>query len=511
MPSTLNLRTADGREVGLAISNAAEAIQMRWGRWSGYKDMREAMAAFAKALDGTDVATWTPPVALAATRAFGATPSVRNGTVVPGTNANGATNAASVRLAWALVMRDPTALNAGEEEEVVRDLASERSLTPHLAGLLARVAASGKARVDGGAAGPFRHRFVWDRSVALNSVPTWSTALSSMGRLDAADAPVACRLATMAGHTLDVRSAPDGLYRPLLAPGSWRPIGTDEFIAAAGDGVAWVDSPFVPHQNRSGPVMPVDAYARPEPTRLSWNHAGKRDLTAANVGASVGELMDIGGIVHRRCTAPELFVVIEEGGRRSRLSWVIPGQVAQGDDMTALRIALPAGRPMFAERHQPDRPLPWSRASLVDAGSLARVAAPVLRGMVDRGYLAVDHAFDEASCHEVVLSDALASDPARIHEAMAGALGTFPHRFDGSPNPAIATASGFHSRMATAMREGNLVGVHVDDVTVHWPELAEEHRDQAGLARTLYDGYAREIALAATPRGDEEELATFTP
>ncbi len=152
-----------------------------------------------------------------------------------------------------------------------------------------------------------------------------------MVETSAREVPVACRLGTPEGGFLEVRGDGQGFLRPVTSPGTWDPVDVATFLEAAWNGSRWADNPFFPAR-RDLPVLTLAE------TASSGRDGTPSRGAAAALVASVGTLVAIDGIVHRRCTAPEACVTRNRRRGPAAVTWRIPGQVEATDDMGCLRL-----------------------------------------------------------------------------------------------------------------------------------------------------------------------------
>jgi hypothetical protein len=159
--------------------------------------------------------------------------------------------------------------------------------------------------------GPVEFAHAWRRrlrSGALAPQRHMAVAAAPIDRIDASEAPVFATLSTPEGGTIDLRRIDGAVFRPILAPGCWRPATEAEFRAAARDGAAWRDCPFdaPPPPDRS--AMALDEYCTPSDVP---GGADEADSARERIVAA-GRLVVAAGIVHRRTVEPTLAVVRTE-------------------------------------------------------------------------------------------------------------------------------------------------------------------------------------------------------
>lgn len=144
---------------------------------------------------------------------------------------------------------------------------------------------------------PVEFMFQW-RPGSARRPATLGTSIAHVDlvEVDPVDAPVACSLWTQEGR-LEMRRRDGAWLRPVLSPGTWRPVTVPEFREAGRTGCAWPNSPFRPDPRRGSPTFHL------------LDLAGSQPLTAANarrisdardaclVGA--GQLHVVDGVVHR--------------------------------------------------------------------------------------------------------------------------------------------------------------------------------------------------------------------
>jgi hypothetical protein len=119
---------------------------------------------------------------------------------------------------------------------------------------------------------------------------------------------VSATLARPDGGTLELRLVDGVPYRPVLAPGGWRPCTETEFRAAAAGNAAWADDPFKLRPSlvaspRS--VSETPAVAVP----LRPGDAESRDKAVTDALVRAGRLVAIDGVVHRASSEPTIALV----------------------------------------------------------------------------------------------------------------------------------------------------------------------------------------------------------
>jgi hypothetical protein len=188
---------------------------------------------------------------------------------------------------------------AGRGSSDLSDEVSGRRATPPSTVRLARTSP------EDGYVGPdqvVEFAFAW-RPSPVGTRQRLGTAAAHVGvtTVDPSEAPIACSLWTPEGY-LDVRRHGLTWLRPVLCPESWTPIGMGHFAEAAASGVAWRDSPFLPHTGRGRPTFDLGDYASP---RALAKEDDRRIATARDAClARAGWLCVIDGVVHRTTGEP---------------------------------------------------------------------------------------------------------------------------------------------------------------------------------------------------------------
>ncbi len=158
-------------------------------------------------------------------------------------------------------------------------------------------------------AGPVEVAFAW-RQAGSNgrgrSTLTKGSLNTFLFPIDGDQAPVACRLRTVEDGWIEVRRRGDGFLRPLLAPGTWLPIGVARFKDAVASGEPWADNPFQSSGSK-GPLLGVDDVAFPAAPRRAGD-GGRLDVAAAAILDAAPMLFAIDGIVFRETEPPVLCI-----------------------------------------------------------------------------------------------------------------------------------------------------------------------------------------------------------
>ncbi len=157
---------------------------------------------------------------------------------------------------------------------------------------------------------PFR--FAWRQVGPRGRSPRTVVGIghAPINPIEAADAPVVARLHAPDGTRIDLRTVDDAFIRPVLSPGSWKPIDAHAFADAALGGVPWRDSPFLPPPTLLGPVQGAGEWWPDEAPVLTATDARSREEALARVLVNCGTLFSTGGVVHRATAAPRLVVAL---------------------------------------------------------------------------------------------------------------------------------------------------------------------------------------------------------
>ena len=402
---------------------------------------------------------------------------------------------ASIRLGLAMAVGDVSALSPAERALVVWCARARhgmgtlpRSETETLRRILDRVEPLRAPPAAAEVPHTFGFGFAWARESGAGTSATAGRGYARMVAMDAADAPVACRLATPDEGALEVRRDAVGFLRPVTSPGTWEPVGIADFLDAAWSGARWADNPFMPAR-RDMPVLTLAEAA------LSGRDGTPSRQAAAALVASVGDLVAIGGTVHRRCPPPEACVTRDRRRGPARVTWRIPGQVEATDDMGCLRLDQyrvlrldpvdPTGAPFHAgTEHAPLATLP-----LTEVGTLAGMASRFLGGGVEPA----------ASGFEVVAPEAWRDDPARPLASLAGWARAVPDAFRGEALRGACAA--LDAALADWGRHGRL---QVPDTSAAEAEVGAH---SPGMA--AWGGMLR--GLAEAPVLDDAGMAGFAP
>lgn len=150
--------------------------------------------------------------------------------------------------------------------------------------------------------GPVEFAFPWHPR-RLRRIDRLGLAMAhaELHEVEPVDAPVACSLWTPEGR-LDVRRLGPAWLRPVLSPGSWKPVTVAGFRAAARDGTAWRDNPFLARQRGSAPVFHMLDYAGSRPVSKGDEERVAEERNACLVRA--GHLHVVDGVVHVHTMPP---------------------------------------------------------------------------------------------------------------------------------------------------------------------------------------------------------------
>ncbi|MDX7953858.1 hypothetical protein P7D22_22135 [Lichenihabitans sp. Uapishka_5] len=146
-----------------------------------------------------------------------------------------------------------------------------------------------------------------------------ASAFARLHVIQSNDAPIVLELCRPdESGPLPIRLVEGFAVRPILAPGSWRPIDVQEFREAVGDGRAWADNPFLSRQ--AGPssiCLSVDDVVGPV-RRENRRDVQAREDAEADCLQRAGDLFVIDGIVYKSTMPPRLHLIV------SRITDAIP-------------------------------------------------------------------------------------------------------------------------------------------------------------------------------------------
>lgn len=172
------------------------------------------------------------------------------------------------------------------------------------------------------------------RGTDVGSTATGTATVEPL-RPDQVEVAARLRAGVGGGATwFDVLRCEGRWLRPVFAPGSWEPVTLDGFAAAAREGVAWCDNPFL-HESMPGLTsLSVADYADAGAQGGPGDDARRaRALRAALDRA--GPLFVLGGTVFRTTEAPEIVLARRDGDERRRdramPSWDIRPHWRMGD------------------------------------------------------------------------------------------------------------------------------------------------------------------------------------
>ncbi len=129
----------------------------------------------------------------------------------------------------------------------------------------------------------------------------------ALARVSPGDAPVVARLRTPL-EPLAVRSLGEGFIRPLLEPGSWRPLREGDLGEALSGMSAWRDDPFRDFDEASNDrLLPTDDLVACD----AGTRRRRRDAPdeAALAAGALGALVIVDDVVHRRTRTPRTVLV----------------------------------------------------------------------------------------------------------------------------------------------------------------------------------------------------------
>lgn len=278
---------------------------------------------------------------------------------------------------------------------------------------------------------PVPFRYLWARPVSGGVAMTESTAVQHVVVVDAGEAPVGCRLGFADGRAVDLRLHGETCLRPVMSPSSGTPMGVRAFREAARLAPAWPDDPWNGQDwaARDGredppalPCMPVAELGTPALPGLRDQAEAAREARLGAVRARVGTLFVVGGVVHRACPVPQVFLARAGGEARCTTAWGIRGHATALDGPGSLRVG--AGAHSFQDASHVSGwrrgawPSPWHRFHPDDVASL-----PASLSVSSASWLSRDAWPDMFT---PVPGIDLPRDPGAVHEALAGFLSTLP-------------------------------------------------------------------------------------
>ncbi len=222
------------------------------------------------------------------------------------------TQVKAVRMAHAVVTGDASILSVEELEWLAAEFALEwHDVAASVAAVAARMLAARLAEPTPAVPPTVDFVYAWrgrkPRSPITQGVYR-ADGSAPLEVVEARRAPVVATLDMPGADALALRSVEGTLFRPVLSPGSSKPIGVGEFLHAAAVGLAWVDNPFCVSQDAWHLAMGPVEYAGPPPVKgLAGNGEAYRQAAEAAL-AGAGRLAVIDGVVHRSTTPPSLYV-----------------------------------------------------------------------------------------------------------------------------------------------------------------------------------------------------------
>ncbi len=291
----------------------------------------------------------------------------------------------AVRLAHALVTDDVAGVVAEDLRWLVEAFENRWGVEVDIGEAAARMLAIKLAMPPVTAADTATFLYAWrgrrPRSRVTQGVYVGSSTVP-LGRVAAAEAPIVARLSWPGGGTLDLRCHSGVLLRPVLAPGSTRPIDLGGFLEAAGRGAPWADSPFAHRQGDHHVLLGPSDYAGPQPSLPAPGDAEAMRRAADDAQARAGTLVVIDGIVHRATEPPSLYLrsadapgTIEGEIHVSRvdvsIAWEFPDGLDMHDDQRTITRKSPDHRRHYLDGHRDSGDLAFPPGFGADLESLA--------------------------------------------------------------------------------------------------------------------------------------------
>ncbi len=342
--------------------------------------------------------------------------------------------AKAMKLGHAIATRDGSALDAEERAFVDRLMARPSAALSRVKPMSAPPVFARTPSPPSGSTLPFA--FVWRRlrpGAVIAQEFVSSTGHASLRTVDALDAPVVARLRVDLSDDrhVDLRLSDGAWYRPVLAPGSWEPVGLAAFASAAASGTAWADNPFVPKDPASRLFLGLPEYAEAGEPRDEAERAA-RDDAIARAMARCGDLIVVDDVVHRRTEPPRLYLQVGVDPRRpsevtgfAHVAWRLGDDLAMSDEQAVLGRRVGGHRPLDAlgRRGYVEAPMgdleafaAFARDWLATAGDLSVAGS---KGRRDRGSRPGWSTLVEEDVVEVVRPDLLPRDPAAFARALA--------------------------------------------------------------------------------------------
>ncbi len=304
------------------------------------------------------------------------------------------------------------------------------------------------------------------------------------------EAPVVAWLHAPDANSLGLRRWGDGYLRPVLSPGSWRPVTSSDFADAASHGWAWRDNPFLP---RPHPVLAqagLDVLCSP---RVVPDERDEGDVAVlrATVGEVASRLRVIDDVVHVPTAAPEVTVLLrssKDADDRVTRHWVLTWRFDDVVHGAADMATLPATRtsfspPRLVHADVDGRPklLRWGPSfALADVALVDAFLAAWDPLHLDQGWYGNHHVIQQTHGwaspnatrpYDVVVPSQLPSDPGRAR-ALAAELGDLVPIL--RPSKGVTAPNALDPLGVAGMREALLAvagGEPVRDV----PKVAHHH------------------------------------
>ncbi len=427
----------------------------------------------ARAMDRLGIDRWTPEASLIAFADCGHVPQPGEGPGLPGLDHKAPFDPFSlvtaIRIAHAVTTDGPMT-------------PFERAFASHALGTPIHATPDDARDTEGVHAGfptddSVQVAFPWRRPPRRESphqVIALAHGVVQVPTIAAVDAPIVARLAVTEGGWLDLRSHQGGFLRPVLAPGSWRPMPLAQFRRAVGTGEPWADNPFVPLSPQARVAMGLSHYARPMRGSTAHDETAM-DAAWSTALASGLPLAVVDGIVHRDCPAPVLTAVVaidpmdreepDEPTGPARMSWRLGPSLSMTSDMSLLGRRPPAWA-------APDRAGPEGVVG-VPLGNLDDLAALGRDWLDDRAHIErQDRArhghrglsrvpahrtdarmrFDPTPVAEVLHAATFPRDPSALLACLSSWIAVHAWRVD--PRSPAAAALGSLSGMAAIARRG---------------------------------------------------------
>ncbi len=403
----------------------------------------------------------------------------------------------AIRVAHAAASGDGSALS--RSERVAATEWFDSVLVPGRVATLVRVACDVVPTGDGHVPDRVEALVPWRgvrRGSRISQAVATTTVVVPLTETASADAPPVLRLLSLDGHEVVVRRMGDAFLRPVLAPGTWRPVTVDEFVEAASRGVAWMDSPFVGRIGDGSARLSVSDVATGD-VRTDAASAEARAEARVEAARRAGALHAIDGVVHREVPPPRFGPVTVPGtpdeprGITTEVTVRMGWWFEDGLGFLSEQSTLTPRRRVALHRAFPSEFSPWSFGAADVPAATALVgewmAAPVPQAPLPARWR-LRH--DPVPSHEVLEPDAFEADRALAARSLAWACGTFGGR---KPGRHVQLRQVGDAAAAQARGEA----VEADALAVAGATHAETSRhfpvDVAGLLATLSDAARRDV------------------